>query len=256
MNLEVPIEQLQRMLDELCKNLKVDLDKGGFMTMSSKIMGISHRYFRDNMHGKMVAAKKRGETSVNLNLEKLNSISRHLGFESFVAFQDSFKLNPYLTQFEGNYYSFIRKNGRSKEIIQSPAKIVKNGSGMRLTVKVEDHEFEGKIEFEDGCITSLIKSVDKSYYHVYKVGKIVKPKVLQGIFSGVSSALDPIGGRCVLVRQESTFETLANSKIVWNKVVTAKNDFYQSLWRYFKKYRDNNLQIKTPVGFDLDDLMM
>ncbi|TRX59136.1 hypothetical protein FNH22_11475 [Fulvivirga sp. M361] len=256
MNLEAPIEQLQRMLVELCKKLKVDLDKGGFMTMSSKITGVSHRYFRDNMHGKMVAAKKRGDAFINLSLEKLNEISRYLGYDSFVAFQDSFKLNPYLAYFEGSYYSFIRKNSRSKEVIQSPVKIEKKGPGMRLTLKGEDREFEGDIELKEGCITCLIKSVDESFYHVYKVGKTVKPKVIQGIFSGVSSALDPIGGRCVLVRQESDFETLANSKIVLNKVPVAENSYHQPLWRYFKKNQENNLKIKTPVGFDLDDLMM
>lgn len=256
MNLEVPTEQLQQMLDELCRKLKVDLDKGGFMTMSSKVAGVSHRYFRDNIHGKMVAAGKKGDTTINLNLDKVNRISRFLGFESFVDFQDSFKLDPFLSYFEGNYYSFTRKNSRSKEIIQSPAKIEKKGSGMWLTLKGEDREFEGDLKLEDGCLTCLMKSVDKSLYHVYKVGKIMQPKVIQGIFSGVSSAFDPVGGRCVLVRQESTFETLANSKIVWNKMLTAKNSAYQSLWRYFKKYRENNLQIKTPVGFDLDDLAM
>ncbi|MCG8386991.1 MAG: hypothetical protein MJA30_15705 [Cytophagales bacterium] len=255
MNLEVPIDQLEKLLDELCKKLQVSRDKGGFMTIASKIKGLTNRYVRDNMHGNVIKAKKEGWESINLSLNKLDEISKFLGYTGFVAFQDSFKVNPHLAYFEGTYYSFIRKNSSTTEILQSPVKIEPEGAGMYLTLRGVDRQFRGEIELMEGCISCLMKSMDKAFYHVYKVGKVIKPKLIQGIFSGVSSAFDPIGGRCILVRQKLAFEALKNRKLIMEDADRTGDHELKELWTYFSTQEGNNLKINSPVGFDWGDLL-
>ena len=255
MNLEVPIDQLEKLLDELYKKLQVSRDKGGFMTIASKIKGLTDRYVRDNLHGNLIKAKKEGWESVNLSLNKLDEISEFLGHASFVAFQDSLKVHPYLIHFEGTYYSFLRKNSSVTEIFQSPVKIEAGAAGMHLTLKGVDRQFRGEIALMEGCISCLMKSTDKAFYHVYKVGRIIRPKVIQGIFSGVSSAFDPIGGRCILVRQNSAFEALKNRKLTMEDGDRLGDHASKELWHYFDTYKDNNLKINSAVGFDWGDLV-
>ena len=79
-------------------------------------------------------------------------------------------------------------------------------------------------------------------------------KVLMGLFTGVSSANNPIAGRCVLIKQEEQYDSLKNQKMSIDEMAQSKNEEDKNLAAYFKTFEDNNLRINTPVGFDIGDL--
>jgi hypothetical protein len=254
MNLEVPIDHLDHMFDLLCKKLDVLLDKGGFMTMAQNIKGIDNRYVRDKLHSKMVHSRANGSVSINLNLGKLDLIAQYLDYENFIDFQDSLKINPNLLSFIGTYYSYVRKNDENNEVLRSPVIIKKKGNRVILFLQGKDRDFEGNLEYMEGCLFCLMKSNDKTFHHVYKVGKAKNPTVVQGVFSGVSSANNPIGGRCILIKQVMAFDQLQNEKIAIERLVSSSHSDEQKIGQYFEQYEANNLSINTPSGFDIDDL--
>lgn len=94
----------------------------------------------------------------------------------------------------------------------------------------------------------------KRFHHVYKVGRAHNPKVLQGVFSGVSSAFDPIGGRCVLVRTNDDFRKMENQRISVATLKKAKDKVERALGAYFEDQGKNNLLIGGVTTYDAPDL--
>ncbi|MEQ8474800.1 hypothetical protein [Fulvivirga sp.] len=254
MNLEAPVEHLEQLMNLLCKKLNVSLDKAGFMTMAEVIQDVDVRYVRDKLHGRMTRAKVDRIEKIKLSDAKLNTISEFLGFKNFIHFQNSLSLDVNLLRLVGSYYSFVRKNDIKKEVLRSPVKIERRTNEVILKLKGKDRNFEGKLQLLEGCIFCLMKSDDKVFHHVYKLGNAQNPIVLQGVFSGISSANSPIGGRCLLIKQDIDFDQLVNKKLDVNSLLTSLSLEKQNIGKYFEAYENNNLSIRVPSGFDLDDL--
>jgi hypothetical protein len=89
---------------------------------------------------------------------------------------------------------------------------------------------------------------------VYKIGQREKPQVLQGIFSGVSTGFDPIGGRVVLVRATEVYGEMTHDTLEVSRLLKSKDRVEVALAEYFEAYGDNNLQIKRVVTFGVEDL--
>ena len=94
----------------------------------------------------------------------------------------------------------------------------------------------------------------KSFYHVYRIGKMPSPAVLQGIFCGVSTDLNPIGGRAVLIRKKETFESLTKKKTNLQALLKSKHSIERRIAKYFKNRHENTITIKKPYTFGPDDL--
>ncbi|MBL6446089.1 hypothetical protein JMN32_07210 [Fulvivirga sp. 29W222] len=253
MNLEVPVQDLELMFKHLSDHFKVKLDKAGFLTIADAIKDVDYRYLSEKLYGQMTEANKNSVEEINLRLEKLNTIVKHIGFGNFIDFQNYLKIDPLLLQYVGNYYSLIRKNARETEILQSPVKIQRMGHLVRLTLIGQDRVYFGDLEIQDGCMTCLMRSKerDKSFYHVYKVGKIKNPRIMQGIFAGASSFDEPIGGRCILLKQEEEFTNLVNKKINMIALKSGDNNNYKQLTSYFERYEENNLKLGVMDDFSI-----
>ena len=94
----------------------------------------------------------------------------------------------------------------------------------------------------------------KVIHHIYKIGARHKPGVLQGVFSGVSTVFDPIGGRVVLVRVEGPWEELTTKELTPADLSKSTFPWEQSLVQYFGTYHNNNLLTNKSTTFTHADL--
>src|SRR5690606_32346735 len=93
----------------------------------------------------------------------------------------------------------------------------------------------------------------KRLHHIYRIGVREKPQVLQGIFSGVSTTFEPIGGRVVLLAVSEPFEKLEGKELTPAELEQG-GTLGARLARYFESYDGNNLGINPVVSFGEDDL--
>jgi hypothetical protein len=192
----------------------------------------------------------------SIRLSKLDSLAEYLGYKNYNSFVDSLSIDPILQSMEGHYYCYVRMNQAKGEVLRSPVKIsIKNGQvlyhqkGGRL-------EYQGEMKKHGGCLFVLMRSIDgtKSFYHIYKIGMRPAPIVLQGIFSGVSSAFEPIGGRAILWRSDKSFDSLKTGKLEIRTMQKSKQKAEQQLAAYFQYRESNNLSIKSAYTFGSGDL--
>lgn len=250
---------IQALLEHLSKETGESLDHYGLGVISDKMdEEVSHKYLYDNLF-KAVERSEKPTDELNLSPNKIDAISRFVGYENFNEFVESRKesVDPVLGSLAGAYYSYVRKNALETSILQSPVKIYKVRNVVYFLLKGPRWIYKGELKYIDGCLFCLMKSdaIGKSFHHVYKIGKIKSPKVLMGIFSGVSSSNDPIGGRCVLIRKSEEFEELENCSISAEELNASDNADYNKLAQFFERFEDNNLRINIPYGFDFDDLV-
>ena len=249
---------IKHLLEHLSRETNESLDHHGFGRISDLVGGsISQKYLYDNLYGKIKSAGDDDE--IRLSPNKMDELAKFLGYQNFNSFLDyiNMPLDPILKSLEGSYYSYVRKRSKTGSLLCSPVCIERKENRIILTLKGANWSYLGELTIVDGCLFCTMKSEEskKSFHHVYKVGKSEFPKVLMGLFTGVSSANDPIAGRCVLIKQKEQFDSLQNQKMSIDEMAESQNQEHKKLASYFKTYEDNNLRINTPSGFDLDDLI-
>lgn len=190
------------------------------------------------------------------HLTRLDAIAKFVGHRNYRAFLESLNLDSGLQSLIGEYYCFVRMNQEKGELLRSPVKIFPKDGRISYYLKGSRLHYEGELKKSEGCLFVLMKSIkgDKSFYHVYRIGAMDKPEVLQGIFSGVSTNFNPIGGRAVLVRANESFENLKIGRLDVKTLRRSKQVIEQNLALYFEKMEENNLSISTPSTFDRRDL--
>jgi hypothetical protein len=258
--MDISIEHIERLLETLSRKTGQSRDHHGFGIMSDMIdrPEISRRYLYDNLSRGVSDATSRKKGTINLQIHKLDIIAQFLGFENFKRFVSGVEqpLSPVLKSMVGRYYSYVRRNAKNGVIYRSPVKISEADERIMYTLRGPLWDYTGEISLSNGCLFVLLESQsEKSFYHVYKIGKREQPIVLQGIFSGVSTAFDPIGGRVVLIRDEAiAFDKMTNHEFSLDSLRKSEVAFEQKLFTYFSNYGDNNLRIKNVVSYELDDL--
>lgn len=192
--------------------------------------------------------------------DQLNSVARFLGFDDFKGFLADLedKKDPQLLSLIGNYYSYVRMNTHDEDglVLRSPVRIFKKKDGkIWLELKGASHTFSGEVKNRGGCLYILLEAKEgKAFHHVYKVGNRKSPKVLQGIFSGVTTAFDPIGGRVVLIWSETEYEALTTAKLEIETLKKSTITGESKLAAYFRDYLNNNLKPNRSASFGIEDL--
>jgi len=129
------------------------------------------------------------------------------------------------------------------------------GNQLRFELKGPRLFYHAILELRHGCLFIPMKSEEgKAFYHVYKMGTRKHPHVLQGTFSGVSTAFDPIGGRTVLIRADSLYSELTNDSLDVVKLEKSEALAERRLSVYFRDYANNNVSPNKSYSFDLSDL--
>lgn len=256
--MKVKASHIEQLLNRLSQKTECSQDYHGFGVMSAMLDGITQRYLYENLFRKKEKVIKSRTEEMNLQPTNLNTLAMFLGFQGFQDFCQSLDspLNEVLASCVGEYYSYVRRNSEQSVILRSPVNIYKDDKKIRLKLHGPVVVFEGELKLSNGCLFVLMHAPNgKVIHHVYKVGAGIRPKVLQGIFSGVSSLFDPIGGRVVLVRQEEnkklTHEAL---DIMTLKKSPSLED--RRIAEYFEHRYENNIGIRVAgiLSLSLDDL--
>jgi hypothetical protein len=253
--MKISVSHLDRLLFLLSDKTKESLDRAGLRNIASQIKGISEDYLYKKIFFVIKDMKK--ETTISLRDAQLNSVARFLGFKNFRAFASAADtpVNEQLRTLTGNYIAYVRQNSTQGLIFESPVEIKESAGRFIMRLKGPSWVYEGELEVKHGCLFVLLAAPEKkSFYHIYKVGTIRNPRVIQGIFSGVSTAFDPIGGRVVLLKANDHQQNLKNRAIPIADLKKSTVPEHKKLAAYFKEYTKNNLSINKVVSFGLEDL--
>ena len=253
--MKIKVRHLHRLLLLLSEKTKEPLDRAGLRNMSVEIGGISEDY----LYKKIFYEIKDLENDFELSMRdaQLNSVARYLGYNTISALLATFDMpaDDQLKSLVGNYYLYIRQNSSKGLIFQSPVDIRELDSKFILRLKGPSWTYEGEVKIKHGCLFVLMTSAEnKSFYHIYKIGTRRDAKVIQGIFSGVSTAFDPIGGRAVLLKKNEPISNLKNHAFTQDEMNSSPLPEARTIAAYFREYSKNNLSINKVISFDIEDL--
>ena len=253
--MRLKVRHLHRLLLQLSEKTKEPLDRAGLRNMACEIGGIGEDY----LYKKIFYEIKHLDENLELSLRdaQLNSIARYLGHKNILALLATFEnpLDEQLQSLVGSYYMYVRQNSGKGMLFQSPVEIKQVEEKFILRLRGPSWSYEGELKIRHGCLFVLLVSPEtKSFYHIYKIGTRRDPKVIQGIFSGVSTAFDPIGGRAVLLKKDEPFSAMRNQAFTMEEMRKSPLREEKILAGYFMEYSKNNLSINKVVTFGIDDL--
>lgn len=253
--MKIKVRHLHRLLLQLSEKTKEPLDRAGLRNMALEIGGISEDYLYKKIFYEIKSLKEDYELS--LRDAQLNSVARFLGYNSITALVSAFEtpVDDQLKSLGGNYYLYTRQNSSKGLIFQSPVEIRESDGKFMLRLKGPSWTYEGEVKIKHGCIFVLMTSAEnKSFYHIYKIGTRRDPKVIQGIFSGVSTAFDPIGGRAVLLKRNESISAMKNQAFTQEEMSNSSLPEGKIIAAYFREYGKNNLSINKVISFSIEDL--
>jgi len=251
------------LLEEVAKATDKTLGYASFDDIYSKMeekMGelpFKERYLYKEVHQKL--KKLKGANAViDLNQNNIEHVVKFLGFSNYDQFKKmrSAPAHPILKECVGNWYSYVRCNSGEEYVLISPVKISEEGQEIHIELKGKERNFIGKLKFEGSCVYCLLESKqDKNLHLVFNVGHSKKPNVLQGVFSGMSTAGDPIAGREVLVRRKEKIFELKNFRRSIPEMLKSKLEEDKIIGMYFKEPAQNILKGGKSSTYELIDLM-
>jgi hypothetical protein len=256
------IAHLDKLMEILAEKTKQPLTQKGYERMSDALGGehvIRKAYLYDNISRKKKEARARGEEEIDLQISKLDLIAKYIGYSSYRQFTEQIDtpLDPVLLSCVGNYYSYVRRNDKQGVVLQSPVQINEAEGKVWFELKGPSWMYKGEVRLVHGCLFILMESEGgKIIHHIYKIGVRKKPRVLQGIFSGVSTTFDPIGGRAVLIRSEDKLNKMNNAALTIEALKTSDDGVLRSVGSYFLESVGNNIEINSiGMSFEPGDLL-
>jgi len=260
--MRVRIAHLDKLMEMLVKKTKQPLTQKGYERMSDALGGehvIRKAYLYANISLEKDKARARGEEEIDLQISKLDLIAEYVGYSSYRQFTEQIDRppDPVLLSCVGNYYSYVRKNDVQGVVLQSPVQIHEADGKVWFELKGPSWMYKGEVKLVHGCLFVLMESEGgKMIHHIYKIGVRKKPRVLQGIFSGVSTTFDPIGGRAVLIRCEDKFNRMANAALTIEALKVSDDTVLRNVGSYFSERAGNNIEINSVgMSFEPGDLL-
>jgi len=255
MTMKVQSHYIDKLLDEVCEELGVAKDNKGLGQACDSIEAVGRDYLYKNLLQK-IKDKKPNEV-VSVRGTQIDIVSRFLKYDNFKDFMRhcDHPLDDVALKLIGNYYSYLRASSEEGVILKSPVRIFEHDRGLKIQLIGKSYQYNGPVELKGECIFFTINTdVGKSFRHVYKVGKTLAPKILYGVFAGVSSTLDPIAGRVILRRSDGeVFEKMKIDKLEIPKILKSGSTFERKLAQYFKSRVENNLAVSSqPIFNELD----
>ncbi len=228
--------------------------------LSSAYRAIGERYVYDTIFLTIEKAKRNKDQYVRLDQSCLDSVAYYIGFKSIEEFRLSQSPNilEAMLPIEGNWYSCVRASSGRPHILLSPVQIrVSENKRATMELRGPHRTYQGPIKCIAGSISSLIVSDDgtKELHLVFKVGVARYPEVLVGLFSGVSSAGEPIAGKEVLFKSDELFDEMKNAKIPIQTVAGEPAPIIpRSIITYLADFEKSYFKVTDPSTFDVDDL--
>lgn len=196
---------------------------------------------------------------IGLNKRMVDQFLDYLSFYDMPEFIKALSQpeQPVLKNYEGKWYSYVRCNSGEEYVLISPVHIYSIDREMLVELRGPRRIFHGKLKRTGNCISCMMESEgDKALHLVFQVGNAQEPDVLQGVFSGMSAAGDPIAGREILIRAKSNekFQAMENLRRPISAMIESKNEEEKAVGMYFKKPEHNILKAGRSSTFTLDDL--
>lgn len=228
--------------------------------LPSQYKKVGDRYLYDTVYLSIEKALKSKQEHIRLNRSCLDSIVNYIGFKNIEEFRFSqiAAIRDEMVPLEGAWYSIVRSSSGLPYILLSPVQIrISDNHKAILKLKGPHRIYQGEIKWIGGSISTLITSEDKTknLHLAFKVGVSKYPKVLMGVFSGVSTAGEPIAGKEILYKSKVPFEAMENAKIRIEPTTMRKETIIpNSIINYLTDFDNCYFKITGTGTFDLEDL--
>lgn len=255
---------IRRLLEEVTQKAGTGLDYSSLKStrdvMIETLGNVSFRsdYLYKDILSKLEEAEAQRKVSIGLNKKYVDELVQFLSYASyrqFINIRDQLQY-PMLESCTGSWYSYVRCNSGNPEIYVSPVKIFAEGKEIRMLLRGPVRSYEGVVRHEGGCLYALLESgMGKNLHLVFRLGlPQQRPEVLQGVFSGISSAGNPISGREILARQEKDFEQLTHKLYTIEELCKSKNEKAKLIGNYFAKKEKAILSAGNSSVFSWSDI--
>ena len=250
-----PSKVVGQLIEAIARATHEDLTFKGFQAMELKVGGsIGEKY----LYKKYDEVAKRPAGMISIQRSRLDDLLGFLGFDDLSAFQNAIAhpISELLRSCEGSWYCHVRQNSKNGTLYLSPVNIYPQQGKMMYFLAGPHQVYTGELKLKNQVLCALIEgSNGKQFHHVFKIGNRHRPNVLQGIFSGVSTSGNPIGGRVVLRRSNEAYESLKGGKFSIKSLISSPEEDQQRIGRYFESFEKNNLRIEQVDTYELDDLV-
>jgi hypothetical protein len=254
---------IMSLLGEVAKATDMTLGYASFKEIYSemedkmkKLPPFKERYLYKEVYQKLKKLKS-AKAVIDLNQNNIEYVAKFLGFNNYDQFKKILTepVHPILKKCLGNWYSYVRCNSGDEYVLISPVRITEKGREITMRLNGKQRIFEGVLKFEGNCIYCLLESKqDKNLHLVFNIGFVPEPQVLQGVFSGMSSAGDPIAGREILIRTEENFNKMENRRQSISEMLRSKSEEEKIIAKYFKEANQNILKGGKSSTYELTDL--
>lgn len=252
--MKIEAKYLSAMLDQLVRKHRTVKEKKALENIAEEI-GLTREYLYKKIYNPI--SSKDDDELVGLRDAHIELILKNLGFETFQSFKDfvDSPLSEQIRSLAGAYYLYVRRNTKEGALLCSPMLLFENNNQMMLTLHGSQTRYSGQVSCAHGLVSMNIQSEEgKFFHHIYQIGKVIRPHLLQGVFSGVTSTFEPIAGRAVLRHVEEKFENLSPAALDVEKLISEGTRPEELLGAYFRHYPENNLRLKRSTSFDWSDL--
>jgi len=219
--------------------------------------------------------KANNAATISISHKYLEPLLEYCGYKNLKEVEtelDSlFPIVELLKNFEGFWYSYVRKNTKGNTVLLVAPVWLRNPveTGIEMILKPPERNgkpflYKGFLQLVNVCLVGTLTSTgSKQISKFIKIGNGKPSTVLQGIFATINANNDPIAGREVLIKSNEVnykgLETNEDKTNYFEKLkhsVKSANDNLVSpeLQQYFKTYQNNNLKTKYSNG-ELSDLL-
>lgn len=268
--MRISVDIVETLLNQSVKKAGKTSDRFGLIeavsvineALSIEYKQIGNRYLYDTLFLGVQRTRNQQAQTINLDRAMLDSLAAFLGFHSLDEFQQAQEpLVPLQVRaIEGNWYSIVRCNSGKARVLISPVVIEVINSVTFFELRGPHRTYRGKINWIGGSFSSFLVSKDgaKVIHLAFRLGVAKKPKILNGVFSGVSSSGIPIAGKELLVRSEEEYTAMKNKKVNIGKDASLSNNeslLTPEIIQYFANYDSSYIKIDFASTFDKDDLL-
>lgn len=223
-------------------------------TLPAAYRPLGQRYLYDTVYLNIQQAKKAKEAIISVDRACMDSLAFYVGFQSLDDFvqHERPQLPKSASSIIGNWYSIVRCNSGRPDLLLSPVQIsLSENQEANFQLKGPHRYYRGKIKWIGSSISCFLESNDKAktLHLAFMLGVAKEPKVLIGVFSGVSTSGLPIAGKELLLRAEEEFKNLRNQRIP-----IQEGSLPDSILAYFENYDSCYFKVQEASTFDFLDL--
>lgn len=247
---------VKALIEALAKKTGQPTDHSGYGQMSERIdakINISQKYLGDVYReaNKKIA---NGILKTKNSRPHLDAIAQFLNYKNFDHFSETrdFNLSPIMKACLGNWWSYALSNN-AQYIYKAPVKIFMSETPVDLLIELKGSErmFKGSLREDGTCFSGFLdSSKGKKLGLVFRLCNSVQIDLLQGVFSGMSSAGEPIAGKELLVRETE----LHFKEMKWSKHKPNDVSIHANIRKYFSDKVSSVIKVQNIV-LSVEDLV-